>query len=197
MKTAPLPLPWQEKSCEIFYRHLSVKRRGSPLWIPEPNKRLPVQYQKRGIVVGDVGIITASGAFDFLFNICLPHDDPINEQEDLPENFSPLDPPLRSRDIREYSEFKADTYLGSASIERSQRDGDSPGLTFESSASEGAILAMPLGSNSHDLGNVSRFREYMSANAEHWYVYANKVRGLEAKNGDIRLVIGCDKTSAW
>ncbi|KDR67719.1 hypothetical protein GALMADRAFT_26936, partial [Galerina marginata CBS 339.88] len=51
---------------------------GSPLWIPEPNKRLPISYQRRGIDIGDVGIITANGGFDFLFNICLPYNHPMN-----------------------------------------------------------------------------------------------------------------------
>lgn len=71
------------------------------------------------------------------------------------------------------------------------------GTTFQSSASEGAILAMPQGAYSEDLANVSRFRQYLSANAESWYKYVNNVRGREARNGDVRLVVGCDKTSSW
>jgi hypothetical protein len=70
-------------------------------------------------------------------------------------------------------------------------------VTFESSASEGAILVMPQGAYAEDLVNVSRFRQYLSANAESWYRYVNNVRGREARNGDVRLVIGCDKTSSW
>ena len=70
-------------------------------------------------------------------------------------------------------------------------------ITFESSASEGAILVMPQGAYAEDLANVSRFRQYLSANAESWYRYVNGVRGREARNGDVRLVVGCDKTSSW
>ena len=68
---------------------------------------------------------------------------------------------------------------------------------FESSASEGAILTMPFGATSESLGNVARFRQYMASNIVHWYKFVNGVLDCEVKNGDIRLVIGCDKAKAW
>jgi len=71
------------------------------------------------------------------------------------------------------------------------------GLVFETSASEGAILTMPEGAVSYDLENIPAFRNYVAANVEKWYKFVNGVRGREAKNGDIRLVIGCDKTTSW
>ncbi|KDR72733.1 hypothetical protein GALMADRAFT_270676 [Galerina marginata CBS 339.88] len=192
-RTRALPI---QRSCDIYYRHLSVKGRGSPLWIPEPNNELPVPYRRRGVTIGDVGIITASGSFDFLFNICVPRDDPINP-ENLPEDFFPLNPPLRPIDLRGQSEFMPNSYLASASIQRLHYDGNPSGLTFECSASEGAILTMPDGAYSRDLANVARFRRYLAANVERWYRYINGDLGREAKNGDVRLVIGCDKTSTW
>ena len=70
-------------------------------------------------------------------------------------------------------------------------------MVFESSASDGAVLAMPQGAQAQDLANVSIFRRYLSLNAENWYRYINNVRGREARNGDVRLVIGCDKASSW
>ncbi|PPQ78276.1 hypothetical protein CVT25_011735 [Psilocybe cyanescens] len=157
---------------------------------------LPVAYQTQGIGIGDVGIITDYGGFDFLFNICASHTDPINPG-DMPENFSPLNPPLGPTDIRGYSEYKSDSYIASALVGTSQHDTESTGLIFESLASEGAILTMPRGSNSKDLGNVVRFRKYASANAEKWYKYVNEVRGREVRNGDVRLVIGYDSSTAW
>ncbi|PPQ79550.1 hypothetical protein CVT25_003432 [Psilocybe cyanescens] len=189
------PLP-SRKSSEIYYRHLTTKKRGSPLWIPEPNNMLSVEYQKQGIGIGDVGIITDYGAFDYLFNICVPQTDPINP-EDMPENFSPLNPPLSCADVLGYSASKADSHLASAQVETFRQDGESSGLTFESSASEGAILTMPRGSNSKDLRNLFKFRRYALANAEKWYRYANEIRGREARNGDVRLVVGYDSTTAW
>lgn len=70
-------------------------------------------------------------------------------------------------------------------------------MVFKSSASEGAVLAMPQGAQAQDVANVSIFRRYLSRNAENWYRYVNNVRGREASNGDVRLVIGCDKASSW
>jgi len=32
---------------------------------------------------------------------------------------------------------------------------------------------------------------------ESWYTYINNIRGREARNGDVRLVVGCDKASSW
>jgi len=70
-------------------------------------------------------------------------------------------------------------------------------MAFETSASEGAILALPRGADAEDLLNVSRFRRYLSANAVGWYKYVHDIRGREATNGDLQLVVGCDKTSSW
>jgi len=56
---------------------------------------------------------------------------------------------------------------------------------------------MPDGAISQDLENLPRFREYVTANVERWYRYINGPRGREAKNGDVRLVVGCDKATSW
>ena len=139
-----------------------LQGRGIPLWIPQPNIRLPIPYRTEGVCIGDVGIVTASGGFDFLFNICRARDDPINPQT-LPDDFVPVDPPLDPTDVREFREFSSGSYLASSSIAGSQTSGQTPcvyflffscillildyrgGLTFESSASDGAILTMPEG----------------------------------------------------
>lgn len=120
-KIIPLLVPMQ-RNCDIYYRHLSMKGRGCPLWLPAPNSRLPREYRRTGINVGDVGLITASGSFDFLFNILLPPDDPIHAGR-LPEGFSPLYPPLKPEDIEDQEEFSADSYLASASVQKTQKDG--------------------------------------------------------------------------
>lgn len=48
-----------------------------------------------------------------------------------------------------------------------------------------------------DVENTRLFREYAGANAESWYRYTNGPRGREIKNGDLRLVIGCDKVTSY
>ena len=71
------------------------------------------------------------------------------------------------------------------------------GLTFETTDSEGAILTIPQGADSSDLLNFERLTEYVDANIESWYCYANGKRGRQAKNGDLRLITGWDKAKAW
>ena len=70
-------------------------------------------------------------------------------------------------------------------------------IVFESSASEGAILTMPRGARTENLKNFARFMDYAAANVADWYKFVNGPRGREAKNGDVRLVVGFDKTTCW
>lgn len=212
-----MPTFQPQRSCEIYYKNMAVKNRGSPLWIPEPNNNLSVPYRKKGVSIGDVGILTESGGFCFFFNICLPRDHVINRRG-VPPGFVPMRLPAGSEDIQRHREFHPDSYLVSESIGISRhQQGDSEcvekkyyvdtqinsfftrgtGLTFESTAAQGAVLTMPRGAHSEDLINIRRFRRYVAENIENWYRYVVGVRGCEAKNGDIRLVTGCDKASAW
>ncbi|KAF8972885.1 hypothetical protein BDZ97DRAFT_636061 [Flammula alnicola] len=186
-----------QKSSNIYYRHLSAKARGSPLWIPEPNNYLNVLYRRRGIAIGDVGIITDDGAFDFLFNICLPKNDPMNSGG-VPDYYSPLHPPLLpARDIRGHQELGENTYLASEAIKKEISDVGPSGITFIASACEGAILTIPQGAYTENLANTARFNEYLERNVLNWYRYANGICGRQIENGDLRLVIGADKSRAW
>lgn len=69
-----------ESPNELYCRLLLTKNRkgGYPLWIPEPNKVLPKAYYERGVSIGDVGLITEDGQFDYLFNICEDENHPVN-----------------------------------------------------------------------------------------------------------------------
>ena len=101
-----------------------MKGRGFPLWIPDPNRALPLNYRRTGVRIGDVGIITHSGAFSFLFNICLPHNDPVNPPV-LPEHFAPISPPIEATDIENYIVFKNGSHLASASVKKRSQTGTS------------------------------------------------------------------------
>ena len=175
---------------------------------------LPKPYRAQGVRAGDVGIFTDDGGFDFLFNICVPIGDPINPEE-LPENFVPIYPSLNSRnDICKFPRFSPGSYLTSSSVAESRTAEQTSyvlhysnllysfidalsGLTFESSASEGAILTMPEGADSEDLRNRLRFQTYIGTHAKDWYKFANGPCGREARNGDLRLVVGHDKSTSW
>jgi hypothetical protein len=110
---------------DIYGTLLSRKGRGYALSTPEPNKNLPVEYQRKGIQIGDVGIINPDGSFSYIFNICTPRDDPINPRS-LPVDFAPIDPPIDPIDIQRLAAFKPGSYLASPSIEKSENDTTSP-----------------------------------------------------------------------
>ena len=50
---------------------------------------LPIAYRRTGITIGDVGVISATGNFGFLFNIFCPADHIVNEGR-VPATFCPL-----------------------------------------------------------------------------------------------------------
>jgi hypothetical protein len=57
---------------------------------------------------------------------------------------------------------------------------------------------MPEGAISLDLENDTVFSDYLEANVRKWYEFVSRVRGRrDIRNGQMRLVIGCDKTTAW
>jgi len=69
----------------MYSRLMIMHELGYPLYMPEPDLGLK-EYRKKGHRVGDVGRITPSGSFDFLFNACYPANHPINP-EVLPDGF--------------------------------------------------------------------------------------------------------------
>jgi len=56
---------------------------------------------------------------------------------------------------------------------------------------------MPEGAISLDLENDAGFSNYLEANVRKWYEFVSRAGRRDIRNGQIRLVIGCDKTSAW
>ena len=69
---------------------------------------LPQTYRQNGIRVGDVGVITANGAFEFLFNVCDDGVDPTI----FSGGFEPLKPYIRTN-----HKFGPDTYLPSGCVD--------------------------------------------------------------------------------
>jgi len=119
-------LPAVSKPCnQIYVEQLLNEKRGYPLWVPQASTNTSREYQARGISIGDVGFFTESGEFDFLFNICLPADDPINPgQDEVPDGFQPISPEFSwRRQVREYTEALNDSsYLASSSISAQRTD---------------------------------------------------------------------------
>ncbi|KJA27004.1 hypothetical protein HYPSUDRAFT_979471 [Hypholoma sublateritium FD-334 SS-4] len=189
----------QRKSNADIYRDSlsNPSMRGRPMWIPQTNRNLPKEYRAQGVLIGDVGIFTPEGAFDFLFNILLSPSDPINPRK-LPQGFASLSPPLEDIDIRKFNEFGKGSYISSSSVSQVQGGPSQDlGTVFESSAAEGAILMMPDGASVEELCNITILREYIAKNAESFYDYANNVRGREVENGRLHVVYGVRKGASW
>lgn len=85
-----------ENASDCYARILLTKRIGYPLWVPEPSE-YPQEYHREGVSVGDIGVITFDGRFDFIFNICLPSYHPVNCQ--APPALEPLGEFTRARDV--------------------------------------------------------------------------------------------------
>ena len=104
----------EQASNAIYERHMYLKKHGHPLWIPQPNMRLSLSYRRKGVSIGDVGIFTSDGGFDFLFNVCLPAGHSDNPDE-LPEGFSRL--LLRDSDVYELRAHSSHSYMTSKSVQ--------------------------------------------------------------------------------
>jgi hypothetical protein len=94
---------------EVYHDELLTQGRGLPLWIPGPTPSLPQAYRQDGINVGDVGIIRPDRPFDFLFNVFLPPDHPVNS-EGVPSLFQPL----HNRVVYEFPCDMPGTLIGSS-----------------------------------------------------------------------------------
>ena len=118
-----LPSSSVSRGFGIYRQYLAETGRGIPIWPPGPSSTLPNAYRRRGIAVGDVGILMPSGRFDFFFNIYLPADHNINQQG-VPVGFSPL-PKLQPSDVDRNPEFGPNSFLVSTSVEGFYGENDS------------------------------------------------------------------------
>ncbi|KIK66670.1 hypothetical protein GYMLUDRAFT_218101 [Collybiopsis luxurians FD-317 M1] len=195
-------------SSETYARLLLPCGHGYPLWVPEPNEALPEEYLSTGVRIGDVGLVTADGAFNFLFNVFLPENHIINQWRGVPEGFSELgwNPRLLEKrsqrhapGIPIYSSGTKSFILGadaSASIPGTPL-AIGAGIELRFTRSSGAMLMLPKGASRVDYLDLSGLRKLAGDNAESWYQFANGSLGLEAQNGSLYLITGYDKTCAW
>ncbi|KAK6988051.1 hypothetical protein R3P38DRAFT_2574013 [Favolaschia claudopus] len=179
---------------EIYCKQLIRQKRGFPLYDPKPRRNLTPEYRESGVAIGDVGRITAEGAFDFFFNIYLPAEHPINNHN-VPENFYPL-APFDPLDVYDQEHLEG-SHVSTSSVQRMD-PGIFPGGDFilGCQAPQGAVLALPDGSHLQKLENLEAVREYAAANAEGWFTYINGPRGRRL-TGPIYLITGCEKASSW
>ncbi|KAJ7227449.1 hypothetical protein GGX14DRAFT_629977 [Mycena pura] len=183
---------------EMYCSQLLGRQRGYPLYVPGPQRNLPREYRTNGVAIGDVGMVTPEGIWDFFFNIFLPADDPINGNN-VPNGFSPLEP-YHPADVL-HLDFEAGTYVCSSSVHGYHPEvnfEDFPGgdFHFNCRGPKGALLALPHGSHLEKLRNQEQMRQYAMENAESWYRYINRTRGRRMANGELYLITGCEKSRA-
>ncbi|KAJ3873205.1 hypothetical protein F5051DRAFT_360565 [Lentinula edodes] len=203
---------------EIYAQMLLLRKKGYPLWKPKSdNSRLPESYKREGIHIGDVGILTESGGFDYLFNICQGPDHELNLGR-VPEDFRPiLD--FDCDDTEDYTqEYELGSHVASDPNRIHQRripasptpnnpfknrlhsaipDEVGAGLSYSSTASKGALLVLPEGGKRVDHLHRARFEKYAAECAPSWYMHVNGALGRTAYNGSLYLVTGFDKARAW
>ncbi|PBK66329.1 hypothetical protein ARMSODRAFT_890651 [Armillaria solidipes] len=202
-----------DQRTHVVYTKLLLRRgHGYPLWIPEPDYSLPDAYRDKGVSVGDLGILTEDGGFDFLFNVCVEADDLAN-QGHVPPQFEPLRIPQGDPIRKVVSLHRKNSSVTSAHVSTTEISVEGSaelpaissfvagggGFEFSTSKAEAAILMLPDGGNRYDTKHRSLFQQYATENALSWYIYANSLDHLarQAPNGSLYLVTGCDKTRSW
>ncbi|THU88095.1 hypothetical protein K435DRAFT_821736 [Dendrothele bispora CBS 962.96] len=184
------------------------KGHGYPLWVPEPNDTLLPEYRDDGVRIGDVGFVTPDGGFNFLFNICLENDHPINRWLGTPRGFQPIE--LNPKMVHSVPHrHRSGAPICSSGTEQFQLSseglvqipglplGAGGGIELKFSRSQGAALMLPEGASRVDYLDLNTFRKHAAENAELWYQHANETLGLEAGNSSLYLLTGYDKTICW
>jgi len=105
----------EQSSNAIYERQMLPKKRGFPLWAPQPSILGFLTHRREGVTIGDLGRVTTYGAFDVLFNICKAGGHPDNPDQ-LPDGFTPL--ALDANDIHRFQEYTSGSYIASASVKK-------------------------------------------------------------------------------
>ncbi|KAK2462845.1 hypothetical protein APHAL10511_005043 [Amanita phalloides] len=175
-------------SAKRYMRLQQCHQLGHPLYLPGPNLSLSLSYRKKGIRVGDVGRITRDGAFDFLFNACLPADHPANPSV-LPDGYQPIE----NVELLKLPLYDPTSNLMSDGIKHISAIPE----TFHCKASEGAILVLPDGATLYEAVNPDLFGEFARRHAGQLYSFFNHRRGSESLNGSFYIVTACIKSESW
>ncbi|KAI3601666.1 serine threonine-protein [Moniliophthora roreri] len=193
---------------QTYARSLYPRKYGVPLWYPEPNASptFPQVHRNTGIRVGDVGILTAEGRFDFVFNICYPRDDPI-QWNSVPSDFEQLVTTGCMQETTHHLRRGALVYSLDASTKGINLGGTVPipgtslgvGAAFEINFSKGsgAALSLPNGGSLLQTVENRAFKRHARKYAKSWYHFVNAVLGWDAPNGSLYLVTGHIKSDAW
>ncbi|KAJ3714416.1 hypothetical protein C8R42DRAFT_535369, partial [Lentinula raphanica] len=178
--------------------------KGYPLWEPKSqNARLPEIYKEKGVHIGDVGILTESGGFDYLFNVCHEATHPLNVGR-VPNGFKPItglaDEYIEERDTG-YQMFHIPSDVNHIHPRKIRLAGNPEkfgrGISFQSTVSEGALLILPEDGKCIDHRQLATFEKYAAEFAIMWYTHASGPLGRRINNESLYLITGFDKARAW
>lgn len=201
---------------ESYSRSLMMTGNGFPLWYPGGDIGKPMEHLRRGVSIGDVGILDSDGLFDFCFNIFLPPDNPVHAGL-VPVGFRPIEPALEPSEIEMIPEhFKPGHVITSQGITVTTKSSNPLSVPFHlleklhgkltislrdiyfsSVDREGGVVILPNGGSRENLIKTDRIHEYAKRNAPYWYQDVNGYGGVVHTNGSLLLVTGCDKTDDW
>ncbi|KAF8989833.1 hypothetical protein BDQ17DRAFT_1256484, partial [Cyathus striatus] len=177
---------------EIYIEKMLPLKNGYPMCFPQPAQDLPIEYRRKGVSIGDVGVITRSGGFDFLFNVLLPAQHPINLPACLPNEFDPVSLPM----LRTTSHTSADP--GDSKFTSLRVDSDLDMNTrCDIHEDAGAILSLPHGASDIDMANEWHWKQYIMKHALHWYRYARDNCGRDLDRHSLYFITGCMKSKTW
>ncbi|KAJ7734062.1 hypothetical protein B0H16DRAFT_1695911 [Mycena metata] len=190
---------------DAYIKSLLVKGYGYPLWSPEPTDE-PTEYRQHGVRVGDVGILTDQGAFDYLFTIVAERNDSRNSMLMDPmianDAFTPLH--VRPHGIRRQDAFDRHHCISTESISKSHFDVSahvtppgvgtlSSGMKIASSSEGGVALLLPNGASSWHYVLLDGFRTHVRSHGLGLLKLMEKLDGPST----LYLITGCHKSSAW
>ncbi|KAJ7148424.1 hypothetical protein C8R43DRAFT_848692, partial [Mycena crocata] len=192
---------------ELYSRRLCGLQQGYPLFEPQPFDDLPEPVRRIGTQIGDVGVVTADGAFDPIFNILRQPDDYANrcgvpanfEQVFLsPEESSVLQqiyPP--GTVISNNVVNKTNIITPTTNIERFCATGDGAAIEVSTNSNQMAVLILPDGASRSDLCSRNLLRDYALKHAQNWYAFVNGTLQRMLGNTELYLVTGVTKSPSW
>ncbi|KAF7973154.1 hypothetical protein HWV62_15933 [Athelia sp. TMB] len=175
-----------------------------------PLESSSIAFRKRGIVIGDVGIITSGGAFKFAFNIFTPRSNSEINHFGVPDGFHPL--PMDQRDVERNIDkhAKGSEIFGCVEKEGTSAGGGQNGFNYSApTAANGSVppvysseqvsLVLPDGASGEDYRNSADICNYIMTYALLWHRFINSkvLSDDEMPNSSFYVVTGCDKTSCW
>jgi hypothetical protein len=104
---------------DTYVKLLLPYHHGYPLWVPEPDENLPEAYRNRGVSIGDLGYISESGGFEYLFNVLESAEDEVNVDR-TPDDFTPLALNKRTDIATRSQMYKPNTDISSVQMKKTR-----------------------------------------------------------------------------